>query len=541
MVTSKIAPYNGVPTLFVNGVPLPGMAYITYFTEKNRYDDFAAAGVKLFSLPVFFSEQPLNEHGRTPKFADGIFENGEHFEIMDREMERLLQAAPNALVFPRLNCALPRAWELANPDELCDHAVHTVDGVARHRACFSSDAWAKETERLMTRFINYVSTQPYADHIIGYQIAGGNTEEWFSFDQRGSIGKRSREKFAKAVAHGDYTDCEADYYRYLSAIVAQRIDRLAALTKELTNHRLVVGAFYGYTYEAPERRSCHHDMNTLLDSPNVDFYCSPMSYSYCRPLSEDQPNMTAVDSIKQRGKLYFSENDTRTDLSKAPWNLPNYIKPIWFGPDRAASVEMIKKHFARALLHGHAMWWFDMWGGWYDAPEYKVLFPELEKLAEEALLRPRASAAKVAVFVDERALCQTEEPALQPHFRRNLGLSGATYDCYLVDDFAAVASRYRLCIFCVPAETERMTEAIRSCQCEKVILSGDNFEDWEKSTAEWRTLFRNAGVPVRTEGDAVVYENESYLYIGAQGDISPVYDGELEQIWDGFSKLYRKK
>ena len=66
MVTSKIAPYNGVPTLFVNGVPLPGMAYITYFTEKNRYDDFAAAGVKLFSLPVFFSEQPLNEHGRTP-------------------------------------------------------------------------------------------------------------------------------------------------------------------------------------------------------------------------------------------------------------------------------------------------------------------------------------------------------------------------------------------------------------------------------------------------------------------------------------------
>ena len=130
---------------------------------------------------------------------------------------------------------------------------------------------------------------------------------------------------------------------------------------------------------------------------------------------------------------------------------------------------------------------------------------------------------------------------MQPHFRRNLGLSGATYDCYLVDDFAAVASRYRLCIFCVPAETERMTEAIRSCQCEKVILSGDNFEDWEKSTAEWRTLFRNAGVPVRTEGDAVVYENESYLYIGAQGDISPVYDGELEQIWDGFSKLYRKK
>ena len=44
MTTSKIMPLGGVPTLFVNDSPIPGIAYMNYFTEKNRYSDFAGAG-----------------------------------------------------------------------------------------------------------------------------------------------------------------------------------------------------------------------------------------------------------------------------------------------------------------------------------------------------------------------------------------------------------------------------------------------------------------------------------------------------------------
>ena len=66
--------------------------------------------------------------------------------------------------------------------------------------------------------------------------------------------------------------------------------------------------------------------------------------------------MLPVDSLKKHGKLYFVENDVRTDLSRAPNDLPRYNTPIWFGPERETSLELVKQHFARALLHGHSQW-----------------------------------------------------------------------------------------------------------------------------------------------------------------------------------------
>ena len=95
----------------------------------------------------------------------GIFDHGIHFEVFDREVRRILDVCPDAMIFPRINCSLTREWEDAHPDELCD----TV-----RRYCFASDAWAKETERLLTDFIRYVQASDYTDNIVGYQIAGGN-------------------------------------------------------------------------------------------------------------------------------------------------------------------------------------------------------------------------------------------------------------------------------------------------------------------------------------------------------------------------------
>lgn len=514
------------------------MAYITYYTSQNRYADFGSYGVKLYSVPVFFSEQPLNELSQTPKFAEGVFENGERLELLDAEIEKLLSEVPDAMIFPRINTSLPRAWELAHPEEMCSTFLHTVDGDERRRVCFSSDLWAQATKRLLRRFIEYAKTRPWIDHIIGWQIAGGNTDEWFSLDRKGSDGPRAREKFALAVKAGEFSDTEAEYYRFLSLMTAKRIDEFAALVKDLTDHKIVVGAFYGYTLDCTERTSNHHAMHWLLQSDNVDFYCSPISYMDVRPVGLDHSNMTAVDSTKLHGKLYFVENDTRTDLSRHPFdNHPYYQASVWLGPDREKSVEVIKQHFSRALLHGHAMWWFDMWGGWYDAPEYKALFLGFEKIAEEAMERPRASTAKVALFVDERAYAESEASYFVSLIRRNLGLVGAAYDVYLVDDFAAVADRYALCVFLVPHETERMTAAIHARPSGKMVITDEN---WEKEPSEWRELFRAAGVPLRTKSDAIVYENESYLFIGCEGDVQPVYDGKLEQIWNGRSKLYRK-
>ena len=530
MITSHIAPLGGVPTLFVNGSPVPQMAYITYFTDKNRYADFAADGMRLFSVPLFFAAQPINENGQTPVFYEGIFENGDNFAAADREINRLLDAVPDAMIFPRVNVNLPRHWELDHPDELCDSAFHEP----RRRVCFSSDIWADETERLLRRFIAHMSAQPYADHIIGYQIAAGNTEEWFPLDGQGSVGKRSREGFARAVLRGEYVDTEAEYYYYLSRTIVQRIDRFASLVKELTDHRLVVGAFYGYSFECAPRTYAHNAMEDLLRSPNVDFICSPVSYMDTRPLGQDHPNMTAIDSIKHHGKLYFAENDTRTDHAAAPWDLPNYTKPIWYGPCREDSLEIIRMHFARALTHGHAMWWFDMWGGWYDGEDFHAQFKKMQQIAADSLSLPRAGTAQTAVFIDERA----NDGGAPNHFiytvRRALGAVGASYDAWLIGDFTAVAARYKLCIFLVPEMTDALRKAIDSCPCASLIITAENSGI---SPAELRQVYTDAGVRLRGSLGSVVYESESYLYIYGDAESQP--EG-WKPILYGKGTLYQK-
>lgn len=531
MNTSYIAELGGVPTLFVNGKAQPGVAYMNYFTDKNHYDDFRKVGFRLFSMPVFFGEQTINEVSKFPPFMPGLFDNGVHFEIFDKEIKRILDVCPDAMIFPRVNCSITKEWEDAHPDELCD----TV-----HRSCFSSDAWAEETIKLLTAFVRHVQGSEYADNVIGYQVANGNTEEWFPFDQNGSVGLRAREKFAqltgKFYQKGEDYSNDADFYEFLSSMTAKRIDQFAAHIKKLVDGKQVVGAFYGYTLETPWRWTAHQALYEILKSDNVDFICSPASYMETRALGIDHPCMLPVDSLKLHGKLYFVENDTRTDLSRPPNDQPHYNQPIWFGPDRATSLEILKQHFCRALLHGHAQWWFDMWGGWFAAEEYMSLMQKTLNIAKDSLDLSRKSASQVAVFIDEKAMLLRDATDEAYKFRHALGLMGASYDIYLVNDYQAVESRYKFCIFIEPEKTTAMSEAISRCDRSCIVINKDNCT---LTASELRTLLRNAGVELRAETDAVIYENESHIFIG--GNDAPLYyEGKTELILDGIGRLYKK-
>ena len=391
------------------------------------------------------------------------------------------------------------------------------------RACFSSDIWASEIERLLGIFIEHIESSDFRDHIIGYQIAGGNTEEWFPYDQKGSVGKRSREKFAEQVKNGR-EDGEYEYFRYLSEITASRICQFAKRAKELTQRRLVVGTFYGYTLEKPERGYCHNDLKQVLESPDIDFICSPVSYAQLRSAGRNHSYMLALHSLKLHGKLYFSENDTRTHLSKAYSDLPRYQGPIWFGPDRETTLEILKMHFARVLVHGHASWWFDMWGGWFADEKYMEFMKRAREISNNARSLPTHSRAEVALVFDEKSVAyfadkdKTTQKVLYD-IREALGKTGVPYDLYLTSDYDTVRNSYKAFVLLEPCPTED-SEKIKSDAPIPIFTVTPQNQD--VTPEELRAFYRASGVWLYSDEDMVVYAGQSHLFLHT------VQDGKQE-------------
>ncbi len=535
MTTSSVERVGGVPTLHIDGVPVPGAAYLTYFPRRNRYGDFAAAGYRLFSLPLYFAEDTINQQSPCPPFDKGIFDTAlPDFAHVDEEIGRILAACPEAYIFPRVNVNLPRAWEAAHPDELCDGSYF-----GEHRVCFASDAWAEEVKRLLALLLSHMENAPYRDRIVGYQIAGGNTEEWFPLDPCGSSGKRAREKFAALCRETGRDSDEESYWAFLSEVIADRICELAAFAKNAVAGRVVIGAFYGYTFECPQRNRCHHALRRVLASPDVDFICSPVSYAGVRRAGRDHSCMLPVDSLKVHGKLYFAENDTRTHLSAKPFDIPKFDHPIWFGPDEEQSVEIIKMHAARALTHGHAFWWFDMWGGWYRTERYMATVRRVREIVAESLSLPRGSAAELALFTDERAYAH-----IAPDGMRNIsemllsamGEMGAPYDAYLADDFDAVADRYKAFVLLAPVPTEKTEQIRRALGSRPCLVVTADTPDAVLSASYLGDFATAAGVHLFTDAPAVVYASASHLFLHTVADgLLDLCDGERERFTDLFT------
>ena len=427
---SSIENYGGVPTLFINGEPQPALAYMTYFQENNEYESFTLAGYELFSLPVFFSTRGINTLSNISPFEQGIFEiKGEpNFEIFDQNIETILEQNSNAYILPRMNISMPTWWEEENPTEV----NITEDGESK-RESFYSEKWRKDAGELVLQFIKHINQSDYRDRILGYQIACGNTEEWFHFDLNGGIGpaaERGFEAFIKQMYPdevGDYdglpkfksdnemiTD-DLHHRRFLefcSLAVADAISYFSGLVKEATNYQLIVGTFYGYGLEVYNSLYGTHALNYLLDNENIDFFCSPNSYQFQRKAGIDWPDMTVTDSMKLHNKFYFAECDIRTSLTK--WINDSregaalegtYNSELWFGPKTIEdSLQLIRKTFTRQLIKGNGLWWFDMWGGWFENETIMEEMKAYEEIATVALHdKKRESVAKVAVFTDEAA------------------------------------------------------------------------------------------------------------------------------------------
>ena len=245
--------------------------------------------------------------------------------------------------------------------------------------------------------------------------------------------------------------------------------------------------------------------------------------------------MTALTSIKHHGKLYFSENDTRTHLSHAVNDMEWYNKPIWFGPDKETSCDVIKMHAARALINGHAAWWFDMWGGWFATDTYMALLKDIRNLFEKSASFPMHSTTQTAVFVDEESYALISDASVTrkvcSNIREALGKMGAPYDIYLSADAPSVVDRYKAIISLVPIETE-LSKSVKKLaeqnNCAYIEITNDNYD---MPPSELRAFLQSAGVWVYCERDAVIYANSRFIFLHT------VEDGEYTLNIKNIGKL----
>lgn len=543
---SSIENYGGVPTLFINGEPQPALAYMTYFQENNEYESFTLAGYELFSLPVFFSTRGINTLSNISPFEQGIFEiKGEpNFEIFDQNIETILEQNSNAYILPRMNISMPTWWEEENPTE-----VNITEDWESKRESFYSEKWRKDAGELVLQFIKHINQSDYRDRILGYQIACGNTEEWFHFDLNGGIGpaaERGFEAFIKQMYPdevGDYdglpkfksdnemiTD-DLHHRRFLefcSLAVADAISYFSGLVKEATNYQLIVGTFYGYGLEVYNSLYGTHALNYLLDNENIDFFCSPNSYQFQRKAGIDWPDMTVTDSMKLHNKFYFAECDIRTSLTK--WINDSregaalegtYNSELWFGPKTIEdSLQLIRKTFTRQLIKGNGLWWFDMWGGWFENETIMEEMKAYEEIATVALHdKKRESVAKVAVFTDEAAYQylnpRSQAGSIVSDARHELGLTAVPYDSYDLNDFESVYKNYEAIIFLSPVVRQEMQQAINLAQESQIATLSINLQTPELSVKQLRDFYKDNEIHIWCKTDDVIYVNDNFIAVHA--------------------------
>lgn len=488
------------------GKQTPLYGYMTYQPQKARYEDFKEAGVELFFCAVYAGDRGINPNSGTRPFRPGFWKGyGEYdFSWADEDFRRVVGSSKPGEIYiiPRLMIETPSWWDRANPDEVSRDA----QGTPLHES-FASEKWLADTEVMLNAFRKWIVDSGWDKYIAGWHVACGSTEEFLRPCQHpmqySDYSPAAQKKFRlwlkerydsldalNACWHSEYAcwddvvqaspaqrmfavngelrDPEyeqqaIDTYAFINDTMANAVVRLCEAAKRATGGKQVIGAFFGYTTTNTEIG--HHATRLVLESDAVDFLASPFTYIDNRALGIDWAFPGSVASSMLNGKPWFVEADVRTcysePLSKCmPFADPPvgraYDGPVWFGPDNIKdSLAQMTKAFARVLTHNTAIWWFDMWGGWYNQQYFMEFHKQVQKLYREHSENGGSkNAAPVAVFVDDDLF---NELAADCHYAgqlcypltRVLGQMGTPYEYFLMDDFSLIdPAQYRMALFC---------------------------------------------------------------------------------------------
>lgn len=550
MIKSHIEFKNEKPFIYINGQLHAPLAYTTYFEECGEFSDFTKSGYRMFFINISFTDLPINNVTGFSPFKTGVFENEiPDYNEFDTVVQEILSKSPDALIFPRINVAMPRKWIEENPSE----CVETPTGM---RESLYSEKFLLDGARLLTELVSHIRCSHYSDRIAGYQLCGGTTQEWMHHDMSGSFSEQGLKKFRlwmkekyntdsiPTITKNDlfkagFNETVSRYGEFCCEMAAKTVEHFCKVLKGYINNEQIIGVFYGYNAFVNDPLLGLHGLRHIIDSPYIDFFSSPCCYDGNRMLGIDWGDMLTNESVKKHGKLYFVECDIRTHLTKRmqdsrPGTYPDNILPltdaqgnktVWSGPEtKELSLSAIRKAFAHQLTKGSGIWWFDMWGGWYHDAD---IMSEMEKMKNIAQLCAETDyenkpQSQTVVFIDEKAYFNNPRGSDFCHCvnitRVAMGNTGIPFDLCMTEDAERVLHKYKAAIFTAPLPSECGKEAIKMCKKMNIPYILPNTEKSYFTTDELRSFLVSKGVHCYNAEGNVVYCGGGYIGIHSVND-----------------------
>jgi len=610
--TASVRSIKGTPILFLNQIPYSPLIYNACGENERTFQTIELAKKQGFDLVAYCCVDTW------------ITRPGEELDYhwVDEKIDKIISRNPNALIILRFGVGVPDWWKKEHPEavmvfkKLENGKWVDVKDIAviggREGISVASSEWKRDTAEALKKLVQHLE-EKYGDHIIGYMPCGQNTGEWFYYDSwepklncyEPAFEKafrqwlkekyKSEENLRKAwnepsltfdsislpspeermnATYGFFRDPMKerkliDFHEFQNIAMASALEDFAKAVKEATGGRKLVVYFYGYIFELGAmpygvQQSGHLAFRKLLDSPYIDIFVSPISYSD-RGAGGIGAFMVAVDSVPIHGKLWLNEDDHRTHIynKEAEDELRDHFT---FGgsntPEETYWVH--QRNFAHIFPRRIGCWYFDLAAsGWLDDEGIWENLGKLKKIYDSHLGTKPSFKPEIAVIVDEKSnfyLRQAYPPINAPllyNIRQSLYRIGAPVGFYLLDDLTAgKVPKSKLYIFlnCF-ALTRKEREAIeRNCQGSTcVFFYGNGFI--KDPIADGRNMEELLGVKMRMErkemkgmvrverGNKLV---EGVNDFGVDNLLSPVFypEGEVEVLAkyeDGMPAVWGKK
>ncbi len=452
-------------------------AYRSFWPELETVRKFHECGI---DTVCFFASNTTNSKGLPYSVYPLIWTAPEQydFSVLDRQIGDLLSANPSA----RFICMVD-----LNPPDWAWKSYHVEsNSFFEMTAALCSPQWNRRITDYMNAFLAYAE-EHHGSRIAAYLLSCGSTSEWIEYCERhGQDTPFKRRRYLEwrkenglpdatdipplsarlqdRLSCGGLLDLERnreflDYKRFLADITAEGLIGFARAARKRIAPDKELGAFFGYAVDMLET---HNAYEKVLNADVLDFIVSPGTYRD-RRMGGGSGAQLPMATLAAHGVRYLHEADHRTHTYNrilAPgieFNCPNAF------PDESATIAGLKREFALALIRQSSIWWFDMWGGFYQGENVFALFRRMKELWEENIPLPAEGVTETAYVLDSDGL---PYPATTPRTEKSLEFNsgvriklnrtGVPFDIFSLNDFLALPDlpRYRCVVMGVPFEID---------------------------------------------------------------------------------------